>query len=323
MSTRLDRRAFVKATVFATAAAPLVATAAEPAAVPPTTPLPAPVGSLPMGRIGSVQFSRLILGGNLISGYSHSRDLGYVADLMRHYNTEAKVLETLELAESHGITAMNSFVMDGNSALQAHWKRGGKMKWFSQVRLDAQGGFSQVQKAIDLGAAAIHITGDTTDALYQQGEIHKIAKIVDLIKSQKIIAGVAGHGFAAIKACVEAKIDVDFYQKTLHTHDYHSAPRPGETGDLGLYDNSWCKDPEEVVDLMFGVKKPFIAFKVMAAGAIPPQRAFQHAFDNARVLIQGWELMDRSPPSNPQAHFGPALVAKLAPFFQSEQAAGR
>lgn len=41
----------------------------------------------------------------------------------------------------------------------------------------------------------------------------------------------------------------------------------------------------------------------------------QRAFDNARVLISGWEMMDRARPSNPQAHFGPTLVAKLAPFF--------
>jgi hypothetical protein len=52
-----------------------------------------------------------------------------------------------------------------------------------------------------------------------------------------------------------------------------------------------------------------------------PGRDFQRAFDNARVLIQGWELMDRARPSNPQAHFGPALVAKLAPLFQAQQAA--
>jgi len=53
-----------------------------------------------------------------------------------------------------------------------------------------------------------------------------------------------------------------------------------------------------------------------------PGRDFQRAFDNARVLIQGWELMDRARPSNPQAHFGPALVARLAPLFQAQQAAG-
>jgi Peptidase C13 family len=53
-----------------------------------------------------------------------------------------------------------------------------------------------------------------------------------------------------------------------------------------------------------------------------PGRDFQRAFDNARVLIQGWELMDRARPSNPQAHFGPTLVARLAPLFQAQQAAG-
>lgn len=57
--------------------------------------------------------------------------------------------------------------------------------------------------------------------------------------------------------------------------------------------------------------------------SLRPGWDLQHAFDNARVLIQGWELMDRAQPSNPQAHFGPALVAKLAPFFASEQSAGR
>jgi hypothetical protein len=57
--------------------------------------------------------------------------------------------------------------------------------------------------------------------------------------------------------------------------------------------------------------------------SIRPGRDLQHAFDNARVLIEGWELMDRAPSSNPQAHFGGALVAKLAPFFAPGQAAGR
>jgi hypothetical protein len=54
-----------------------------------------------------------------------------------------------------------------------------------------------------------------------------------------------------------------------------------------------------------------------------PGRDFQHAFDNARALIHGWELMDRATPSNPQGHFGPALVAKLAPFFTASSASGQ
>lgn len=54
--------------------------------------------------------------------------------------------------------------------------------------------------------------------------------------------------------------------------------------------------------------------------SLRPGRDLQHAFDNARTLIEGWEMMDRAPPSNPQGHFGPALVAKLAPFFALQSA---
>ena len=46
--------------------------------------------------------------------------------------------------------------------------------------------------------------------------------------------------------------------------------------------------------------------------SLRPGRDFQRAFDNARVLIQGWELMDRARPSNPQAHFGPLWLPTRA-----------
>jgi len=57
--------------------------------------------------------------------------------------------------------------------------------------------------------------------------------------------------------------------------------------------------------------------------SLHPGVDFAQAFSHARVLIQGWEMMDHDPPSNPQAHFGPALVDKLAPFFAAAQSAGQ
>ncbi len=57
--------------------------------------------------------------------------------------------------------------------------------------------------------------------------------------------------------------------------------------------------------------------------SLHPGADFAQAFGHARVLIQGWEMMDHDPPSNPQAHFGPALVDKLAPFFAAAQNAGQ
>jgi Peptidase C13 family len=57
--------------------------------------------------------------------------------------------------------------------------------------------------------------------------------------------------------------------------------------------------------------------------SLHPGTDFAQAFSHARVLIQGWEMMDHDPPSNPQAHFGPALVDRLAPFFAAAQNAGQ
>ena len=57
--------------------------------------------------------------------------------------------------------------------------------------------------------------------------------------------------------------------------------------------------------------------------SLHPGMDFQNAFDHARILIEGWELMDRVPPSNPQGAFGQTLVEKLAPFFAAAQSAGQ
>ncbi len=248
---------------------------------------------MPTGRIGNQEFSRLLLGGNLIGGYAHSRDLPYVSTLMRRYNTDAKIRETLELAETHGINSINTWVMQDNSSLFNHWKAGGKMKWFAQARLDDGGGFSQIQKAIDEGAVAVHLTGDTCERLLD-GQFDKVGRSVEFIRSRKCVAGVAAHDLRVLVECEKAGFDVDFYQKTFHSHEYYTAPRPEEKGALGDNDNSWCNDPRAVVDFMASVRKPWIAFKILAAGAIPPRAAFPYAFNSgADFLLVGmfdWQV---------------------------------
>ena len=78
---------------------------------------------------------------------------------------------------------------------------------------------------------------------------------------------------------------MDFYQKTFHSLDYYSAPRPDEKDAKGAHDNSWCNDPQAVIDLMATVKKPWIAFKILAAGALQPRAAFPYAFNGGADFI--------------------------------------
>ncbi len=289
MAQQLSRRGFVKSSLVAAAAVPF----GLHGQANPTAETPAPTGTaaagprekMPTGRIGGQEFSRLMLGGNLIGGWSHSRDLAYVGTLMRRYNTDAKIRETLELAEAHGITAINTWVMQENSHLFNHWKRGGKMKWIAQVRLDADGGYSQIHKAIDEGATGVHITGDTAESLLKQGKFEKVGETVQLIKAKKRVAGVAAHDLQVIVECEKAKLNVDFYQKTFHSLDYYTAPRPDEKDAMGAHDNSWCNDPQAVIDVMAKATKPWIAFKILAAGAIQPRAAFPYAFNSGADFI--------------------------------------
>jgi hypothetical protein len=286
MRRHLSRRDFVKSSLLASAAIPLSLRAQTEAEAPS-----APAGGksesqpLPKGRIGDVEFSRLMMGGNLIGGYAHSRDLPYVSILMRRYNTPEKIRQTLELGEENGITAINTWVMQDNSQIFEHWKNGGKMKWISQVRLDADGGCSQVSKAVDQGAAAIHLTGDTAEGLLDAGKFEKVGETVEYIRAQKRVAGVAAHDLRVIVECEKQKFNVDFYQKTLHTNEYFSGPKPGDPDRVGKNDNSWCSDAQAVIDVFAKITKPWIAFKILAAGAIPPLVAFPHALKGGADFI--------------------------------------
>ena len=140
MKRHLSRRDFVKSSLIASAAIPLALRAAEnvdPASADASNPARE---GMPKGLIAGREFSRFMMGGNLIAGYAHARDLTYVSTLMRRYNSPSKIRETLALGEANGINVVNSWVMDDNSQIFDHWKAGGKMAWFAQVRMDAGGG---------------------------------------------------------------------------------------------------------------------------------------------------------------------------------------
>ena len=123
----VDRRKFLKTALAASAGAglahsfeerALLAYAAESGAQ--ATPAAAAV---PTGKIGDVAISRMICGGNLISGYAHSRDLIYVSSLLQHYFTDEKVIETFRLCEANGInTAMLKYDADTLRILRKYWQ---------------------------------------------------------------------------------------------------------------------------------------------------------------------------------------------------------
>lgn len=288
MESEMNRRTFVKGSMLAS----LALAAAESKAAettPPSPPKPATPTvkqTLPMGKIRDLQISRMLLGGNLLTHYTHSRDLKYVYALCEHYNTDEKILETLQIAEDNGVNALVIHTVPAALALlKKHRDRGGKMQWIICPTAPMEPGlteFSQMVRELAMnGTDSIYVWGVRADQLVAAGKVGLIKEAVDIIKSYNVPAGVGAHDLAVVEECEKAGVANDYYIKTFHHHKYPSAPRPEQlVKPYNEVPGYWCKDPKRTIEVMKPIKKAWIAFKVMAAGAIPPADAFKYVFEN-------------------------------------------
>ena len=255
-------------------------------------------GTLPKGKIGKHEMSRLVLGGNLIGGWAHSRDLAYVSNLFKAYNTEKKVFETLMIAEEAGINTINIGFVSNKLMWKYKKLTGSKITVISQVAPNMEKGdyYEQINGSIDLGADIIQIQGNQCDWMVRDNRIDVLEKMMERIKSQGYTAGLASHSIEALIACEEQGLIPDYYMKTMHHDNYWSAhPRefrvPFEVdGKKNLdhnkwHDNCFCLFPEKTVDFVNRVTVPVMGFKVLAAGAISPKSGFRWAFENGADFI--------------------------------------
>ena len=292
MSDGMNRRKFLQSSLAASAAGSAALGADKSQAgqssaktTSETTGSPAGQG-LPQGKIGDLTISRLILGGNLINHYTHSRDLRYVYDLTAHYNTPEKIMDTMALAEKHGMNTLVADPLGCIPTLQRYRReRGGKMQWIICPHAECKPGMEAYEKEarelVEAGADALYVWGVRGDQLVRDKKFDLLKHAVATAKSLGVPSGVGGHDLNVIKACEEHEVGADFYIKTFHHHKYPTAPKPEEIkGPYSEIPGYWCSDPDETAKVMNDVDKPWIAFKVMAAGAIPPQSAFPYVINH-------------------------------------------
>ncbi len=249
---------------------------------------------LPKGRIGDLELSRMMLGGNLISHYHHCRDQSYVFRLVEHYNTPEKILETFAVAEENGIDGMNIHSVPwAHQLMRQHRDRGGKMKWVLCACADVEDPNleeyrKEIFETVELGADAFYVWGVHSDPLVRDGKIDVIGQCLDIFREAGVPAGVGAHDLEVIKASEAAGLSPDFYVKTFHHHNYPTGPKvPPEELQYPTceYIGYWDRDPEDTKNFMAGVDKPWIAFKTMAAGTIPPKEALEHTFENGADFV--------------------------------------
>jgi len=276
------------------------ARAAEPPSEQPS------VGGLPRGKICGAEISRVIVGSNLFGGGAHARNLKYVSELMKRYFTREKVLDTLQLCEENGI---NTYVGWAGRVDRYNKQRGGKMQVIGQLnpadtnwRDDADPGGKvtttkddirrTVESAAKAGCIGGFLQGARADRWVKIGRLDLIEAFVSLAKKSGLIAGIGGHDRRVPMDCEKAGIDADFYFKTIHPESYWSAipkqqRKPFLVDSFGPEDNDcmWEQYPEDTIRFMRTVKKPWIGYKVLAAGAVHPNEGFKFAFENGTDFV--------------------------------------
>ncbi|HYK89150.1 MAG TPA: hypothetical protein VE398_10290 [Acidobacteriota bacterium] len=239
-----------------------------------------PVKGLQHGKLGNYEISRLIIGGNLISGSAHAGDLLYQSALMTHYFTTEKILETWALAEENGI---NTTLMRADPHIIEHYRkftreRGGKLQWIAQSAPEQGDPVENAKRARDNGALAMYLHGGVSDKLAKAGKTEEIGSVLAGIKQAGILGGIGAHELATVQACVRAGLNPDFYMFTINKLNYYSS------------------NPAEVAAFMKGIEKPWIGFKVLGAGRDKPPDGFLHAFQQGADFICvgmfDWQVRD-------------------------------
>jgi len=259
-------------------------------------------GYLPKGKIGSHQISRMILGGNLFDGTAHARDLLYVSSLFKAYNSEKKIFETLMLAEEAGINciAVSDWVVQSKILNRYKKLTGSKLKVHNYYifEKDRKKNEDGIKKAIDLGVDILQVHGTIGDRMVLNNRVDVIGDLLEIIRSNGVVAGLGAHDIHAFLACEKQGIIPDFYMKTMHNDHYWSAhPRENRRifemslpdrlkSDHNMWhDNLFDTFPDMTVEFINRATVPVIGFKVLAGGAIEPKEGFKYAFENGADFI--------------------------------------
>ncbi len=242
---------------------------------------------LPTVQINDLEVTRLIIGGNPFSGFSHQspkRD-----QEMMDYYTVARIKQALRKAEAAGI---NTTVMRSDTHIQRmlreYYNEGGKIQWIAQVGHDSEAFTLEaaIDQAVANRAVAAYIHGGVIDQFYSERNSRRISELIDHIHSHDIPAGVAGHAPQAHLWTYELDADIDFQAFCFYNcgslHD-------------GKGDRFNSEDPPKACQAIRCIQRPVLAYKILGAGRVEPRQAFEYAFANIKdtdAVVVGMYLGD-------------------------------
>ena len=250
---------------------------------------------LPTADFYGTPVTRLIYGDNPINGHSYVEEKVSGEEMLDYYTAD-RVIETLFQCEEAGVNTYmalaNTFIM---RVLRQYRREGGKMnimfQTFPAMDLDAN-----LTHMMACEPIAIYHQGGTLDYMMECGQADLVRSRIQKIKDRGVITGMGSHDPETLLRAEEEGWGCDFYMACLYNarkgqRGQQSGFITGKKKGITLYpDDRWI-----MFDAIRKVKKPVIAFKILAGGQrimnLPEDRkeaeielAFTEAFENIKPV---------------------------------------
>jgi hypothetical protein len=227
--------------------------------------------------IGGQPISRVILGGNPFSGFSHQSP--EIDGRMLHYYSAARIKEEFRRAEALGVTThlgrADHHIM---RVLMEYWDEGGKIRWIAQTCPELGPTMEGAGNGIRGGATACFIHGGRMDWLFANNQLDEAVHAVAEIRKAGLAAGIAGHK-PEIFDWAAKNLDVDFFMCCYYNPTDRSQRPQHQHGASETFHHD---DRDAMMQRIERLPKPVIHYKVLAAGRTPPKEAFDHVARHLR-----------------------------------------
>lgn len=222
------------------------------------------MSTLPTIDFFGKKVTRLICGGNPLSGYSHvSRELDWE---MLTYYTMPNVQALYDECWRRGINTVQTrgdrYMM---RAYLEHRLNGGQLQWIAQTASEFADIKANIREIVRYEPIAIYNHGTHTDNCWHTGRMDEVHDVVKAVKDTGLPAGVGTHIPEVIQYIEDKGWETDFYMACFYNlaRQYKSAPAVEQ--DAYARDQYPQSDPLRMCELLQAVRKPCLGFKILAA----------------------------------------------------------
>lgn len=257
-------------------------------------------GALPTIRLGEHRVTRLIAGYNPVGGFSHATP--NLSQHMRNYFTVERTVDFLRHCEAQGINAFQFDLSEKTEKALEILREGGTHLRFICLHSE-RSRYASLEEVMAHQPIAVAHHGGVTDSLFRDGKAQQVHDYVKRTHDLGALACVSSHNPAHIARMADEGWENDFFMACFYHLSRTREEMERELGFATVGEPFLESDPEKMTAVIRQIDKPFLAFKILAAGRrCANEKAVASAFKRAFEQIKKTD----------------AVIVGMYPAFQDE-----